>query len=151
MTTSQKSCNFVVMKIQITLHCPDCQSTKIKKNGRKSSRKQNYYCKNCGRQFIGNHALSYKGCHSDLNQRILTMLVRGVGIRDISEIEKVSINKVLSVLVRSNHKIKPKQSHYDKPEVDELWTYVGNKKNKVWLIYAYINSNKYFQLNYKPF
>ncbi|KAA6306791.1 hypothetical protein EZS27_041546, partial [termite gut metagenome] len=38
------------------------------------------------------------------------MLVRGVGIRDISEIEKVSINKVLSVLVRSNHKIKPKQS-----------------------------------------
>ncbi|KAA6300381.1 MAG: hypothetical protein EZS26_003479 [Candidatus Ordinivivax streblomastigis] len=43
MTTSQKSCNFVVMKIQITLHCPDCQSTKIKKNGRKSSRKQNYY------------------------------------------------------------------------------------------------------------
>ncbi|KAA6328500.1 hypothetical protein EZS27_022614 [termite gut metagenome] len=65
------------------------------------------------------------------------MLVRGVGIRDISEIEKVSINKVLSVLVRSNHKIKPKQSHYDKLEVDELWTYVGNKKNKVWLIYAY--------------
>ena len=22
-------------------------------------------------------------------------------------------------------------------EVDEFWTYVGNKKNKVWLIYAY--------------
>ncbi|KAA6320902.1 hypothetical protein EZS27_029384 [termite gut metagenome] len=65
------------------------------------------------------------------------MLVRGVGIRDISEIEKVSINKVVSVLVHSNHKIKPKQSHYDKPEVDELWTYVGNKKNYVWLIYAY--------------
>ncbi|KAA6348566.1 hypothetical protein EZS27_003976 [termite gut metagenome] len=65
------------------------------------------------------------------------MLVRGVGIRDISEIEKVSINKVLSVLVHSNHKIKPKQSHYDKLEVDELWIYVGNKKNKVWLIYAY--------------
>jgi IS1 family transposase len=65
------------------------------------------------------------------------MLVRGVGIRDISKIEQVSINKVLSVLVRSHHKIKPQKQHYDSLEVDEFWTYVGNKKNKVWLIYAY--------------
>jgi IS1 family transposase len=65
------------------------------------------------------------------------MLVRGVGIRDISQIEDISTNKVLSVLVKSSHKIKPKQSHYDKLEVDEFWTYVGSKKNKVWLIYAY--------------
>jgi hypothetical protein len=58
------------------------------------------------------------------------MLVRGVGIRYITEIEKVSIEKVLSVLTKSNHKIKPKQSHYDSLEVDEFWTYVGNKKIK---------------------
>jgi hypothetical protein len=31
------------------------------------------------------------------------MLVRGVGIRDISEIQEVSIRKVLSVLVNSHH------------------------------------------------
>jgi transposase-like protein len=102
------------MQIEITLYCPDCQSAKIKKNGKKSSEKQNYFCKNCGRQFIGDHSLSYKGCHSELNQKILRMLVRGVGIRDISEIEIISINKVLSVLVNSSHKIKPKQNHYDK-------------------------------------
>jgi IS1 family transposase len=65
------------------------------------------------------------------------MLVRGIGIRDIAEIERISIRKVLSVLVNSNHLIKPKQSHYDSLEVDEFWTYVGNKKNKMWLIYAY--------------
>jgi IS1 family transposase/transposase-like protein len=125
------------MRIKITLYCPNCHSAKVKRNGRKSSQKQNYYCKACGRQFTGDHALSYKGYHSDLNQKILLMLVRGVGIRDIAEIAKVSINKVLSVLVRSNHAIKPKQKHYDSLEVDELWTYVGNKGNKVWLIYAY--------------
>jgi IS1 family transposase len=36
-------------------------------------------------------------------------------------------------------------------EVDELWTYAGNKKNKVWLIYAchrqirtlYISTNNF--------
>ncbi|MDR3140563.1 MAG: IS1 family transposase, partial [Tannerellaceae bacterium] len=33
------------MQITITLHCPDCQSTKIKRNGRKSYGTQNYLCK----------------------------------------------------------------------------------------------------------
>jgi|GEM_PF-1742615 len=60
-----------------------------------------------------------------------------VGIRDVAEIEKISINKVLYVLAHSNHKIEPKQRHYDKLKVDEFWTYVVNKKNKLWLIYAY--------------
>ena len=125
------------MKIEITLHCPNCQGTNIKKNGKKTSRKQNYFCKNCRRQFIGNHALIYRGCHSGLIHKILLMLVRGIGIRDVAEIESISIKKVLSVLVNSNHTLKPKQNHYDSLEVDEFWTYVRKKENKVWLIYAY--------------
>jgi len=125
------------MQVTITLHCPDCQSANIKKNGKKTSRKQNYFCKDCGRQFIGNHALTYKGWHSDLIQKILFMLVRGIGIRDIAIIEKVSIRKVLSTLVNSSHILTPKQSHYDSLEIDEFWTYVGNKNNKQWLVYAY--------------
>ena len=137
MAIRKKRVNFVFVNIEITLYCPNCQSSKIKRNGKKSSQKQNYFCKDCGRQFIGNHALSYKGCHSELTQRILKMLVRGIGIRDVSEIENISIKKVLSVLVKSDHQITPGQSHYDSLEVDEFWTYVGKKKNKVWLIYAY--------------
>ena len=42
----------------------------------------------------------------------------------------------MSVLVRSNNKVFPKQNHYDCLEVDEFWTFVGAKNNKVWLIYA---------------
>jgi IS1 family transposase/transposase-like protein len=125
------------VKITITLYCPDCQSTKIKRNGNKYNKKQNYLCKTCGRQFIGDHALTNKGCHSRLKHKILKMLVRGIGIRDIAEIEEVSEKKVLSVLVHSHQIITPKQQHYDSLEIDEFWTYVGNKKNKVWLIYAY--------------
>jgi len=107
------------MTITITLYCPNCQSAKIKKNGKKSCKKQNYFCKNCRRQFIGDHALTYKGCSSTLTQKILFMLVRGIGIRDVSVIEQVSIKKVLSVLVNSNKIITPKQKHYDSLEVDE--------------------------------
>jgi hypothetical protein len=65
------------------------------------------------------------------------MLVRGMGIRDIAEIEKISIKKVLSVLVHSRHMIRPRQQYYECLEVDEFWTYVQKKSRKVWLIYAY--------------
>jgi IS1 family transposase/transposase-like protein len=125
------------MKILIDLNCPHCQSAKINKNGKKSCRKQNYFCKSCGRQFIGDHALTYKGCHSKLYRRVRLSLVRGVGIRDIAEIEEISTDKVLSVLANSDEVLLPQKSYYECLEVDEFWTYVGSKSNKVWLIYAY--------------
>jgi IS1 family transposase len=38
----------------------------------------------------------------------------------------------------SNYRIAPKQTHYDTLEVDELWTFVGRKSRRVWLVvYAY--------------
>jgi hypothetical protein len=52
-------------------------------------------CKAYGRQFTGDHALCYKGCHSGLTQKILLMPVRGAGIGDIAEIEKISIKNEL--------------------------------------------------------
>ena len=125
------------MEITITLYCPDCQRAEIKKNGKKSFYRQNYLCKSCGRQFTGNHALCYKGCHSERNSKIPRTPVRGVGIGYIAEIEKISIGKVLSVLTRSNHKIEPKQNHYDWLEVDEFQTYAGNKNSRRRLINAY--------------
>ena len=39
--------------------------------------------------------------------------------------------------MNSHHKIKAKQRYYQKLQVDEFWTYVGDKKTKVWLVYAY--------------
>jgi len=80
--------------------------------------------------------LSYQGCKSEINAKIRLMLVRGCIVADIVIIEKVSKYKILSVLVNSNHDIKPKQRYYLKLQVDEFWTYVGHKKNKVWLVYA---------------
>jgi IS1 family transposase len=44
---------------------------------------------------------------------------------------------VLKTLRTSKYKIKAKKAHYNTLEVDEFWTYVGSKKNKLWLIYAY--------------
>jgi hypothetical protein len=41
--------------------------------------------------------------------KILLMLARGVGIRNIAEIEQISIKKVLSVLVNSERLFSPKK------------------------------------------
>ena len=105
--------------------------------------KQNYLCRDCNRQFIGDHNLTYPGCHSGIDRTILKMLVRNCGIRDISEITGCSRYKVQKVLKISQHHVFPKKNHYDSLEVDELWTFVGNKKNKVWLIVeSLIKSNE---------
>ena len=79
------------------------------KNNKKSYRKQNYLCKNCKRQSIGDHNLTYKGWASHIVAKILLLLARNVGIRDVAEIQEVIIKKVLSVLVNFNQEIKPKQ------------------------------------------
>jgi hypothetical protein len=68
------------MKITITLHFSNCQSTKVKKNGKKISKKQNYLFKACTRQFIGEHALNCKGCHSSLTQNAC-LRYKGLGGR----------------------------------------------------------------------
>ncbi|MBI0427665.1 IS1 family transposase [Psychrobacter sp. NG27] len=125
------------MKTQIEINCPDCHNSSLKKNGIKSYGKQNYQCKDCKRQFIGDHALTYNGCHSRIEDLIRLMTVRGCGVRDIAVIASVSMGKVLSTIGSSVYEIAPKKRYYDRLEVDEFWTYVYRKKRKVWLIYAY--------------
>lgn len=34
------------------LHCPACQSDQVRRNGHIHNGKQNYLCKDCGRQFV---------------------------------------------------------------------------------------------------
>jgi len=125
------------MLIKIKLDCPYCHSVTIVRNGKKYNGPQNYRCKSCGKQFISDHERTYRGTISWMVFMIKMMLVRGIGIRDISAVLNVSVKKVLKTLCSSRYEIIPKRNHYDTLEVDEFWTYVGRKSNKVWLIYAY--------------
>ncbi len=45
------------------------------------------------------------------------MFVRGMGIRDMAEVEQISIGKVLDSLVKLKLVPTPKQAHYDELEV----------------------------------
>jgi IS1 family transposase/transposase-like protein len=125
------------MRINIELKCPRCNNPNIVRNGKKSNRAQNYLCKACGKQFISGLERTYRGTLSCITGMIKIMLVRGGGIRDTSTALKISVKKVLKTLTSTKYRIKPARSHYDCLEIDEFWTYVGRKTNKVWLIYAY--------------
>ena len=103
------------------------------RNGKKTYKVQNYLCKECGRQFIADSDRTYKGTIAWFFGAIKRALVRGCGIRDVAVILEVSIGKVLKTLIESHYDIRPKQKHYTRSEVDELWTFVGSKANRKWL------------------
>jgi transposase-like protein len=115
MGTQKKYYEIMLLTIEIT--CPRCQSPTIVRNGKKSNGKQNYLCKDCGRQFISGQDITYRGCLSGVVNLVNTMFVRGIGIRDISTILKISIIKVLKVLTSGTYRIKPRETRYDCLEV----------------------------------
>jgi IS1 family transposase/transposase-like protein len=128
------------MTVEIEIICPHCGSKSIKRNGKKSNGKQNYYCKDCKKQFIADHERIYKGSSQAVTDKVRLMMCRGVGVRDIAEIEGISIWKVPRILVTAVVHLIPQKRHYERLEADEFWTYAGEKKHKKWLIYAYDRS-----------
>jgi hypothetical protein len=67
---------------------PRLPKHKYKEKRQKIIREAKLFVQKMWTAFIGDHSLCYKGCHSGLIQKILLMPVRGIGIRDIAEIEK---------------------------------------------------------------
>ena len=113
--------------------CPECQSSNLKKNGHKRG-KQNYFCKNCRLQFIDSY--SSLGSPDSVKKYCLHLYLEGNGFRRIERLTGVSHNTVINWVKLAGLSL-PQQPDYDEiPEVaqiDELQTFVGNKKNKIWL------------------
>ncbi len=124
-------------QIIIKLNCPHCFSAKVVKNGKKANGSQNYLCKKCKKQFLGEYL--YWGADVKVKRQIEIMLVNGNGIRDISRILGISTGCVLRTLVKNGKEIviKPSKNHYNRVQIDELYSFVQNKTKKVWLLYAY--------------
>src|SRR5688572_17996702 len=114
--------------ILIKINCPHCQSSKVVKNGKKKNGAQNLLCRGCSKQFLATYRS--KGANPAIQFLILRMLARNNGIRDIEQIVKVSRQCVLNILCRhgTGLEIKPRQQHYKSVQIDELWSYVGQKK-----------------------
>lgn len=75
------------------MKCPKCGSEQIRKNGHRSG-KQNYLCKNCGRQFVESYA--QRGYSDDAKQICLKMHQNGLGFRKIERLTGISHNTIIN-------------------------------------------------------
>jgi hypothetical protein len=62
----------------------------------------------------------YRGYLPVLVDLVKIMFIRGIGIRDISVVLRISITKLLNVLKSATYQVNPKRNHYDCLEIDEF-------------------------------
>ncbi len=125
------------------LRCPSCNSIRFKKNGHIHNGKQNHRCKKCGRQFVRNP--KQKLVPEKDRERIRKLLLERVPLLGICRVMSVSLGWLLGFIV-SEYEQLPDDLNYNgsmetdklfiwsiESEVDEMWSFVGNKKNKQWI------------------
>jgi transposase-like protein len=81
------------------MKCPKCESTQISKNGHHRG-KQNYICKQCGRQFVESYEL--RGYSNDAKRICLRMRANGMGYRAIERETGISHNTIINWVKEAN-------------------------------------------------
>lgn len=72
--------------------CPSCGASQVSKNGRRKG-KQNYLCKQCGRQFFDSY--SSLGYPPETRQECLKLYLEGKSFREVERLTGVSHNTVI--------------------------------------------------------
>jgi IS1 family transposase len=113
---------------------PTCTHSLIK-NGKYISGKQKYKCTKCGKHRVLHY--QYTAYKQDTNSFIINHLKEGCGIRSIARLAKISTSTVVRRIKQLAQSIKQPHIKLGKTyELDEMRTYVGNKDNIYWVIYA---------------
>lgn len=68
--------------------CPSCQSQEVKRNGHIHNGKQNYRCKDCGRQFVADSTKRY--ISEEERAMIDRLLLERISLAGICRVMKVS-------------------------------------------------------------
>ena len=108
------------------LKCPKCQSNVIKKNGTIHNGKQKYECLSCHRQFVENP--ENKVVSDDTKERIRRALLERVSLEGLCRIFDVSLPWLLQFIEKTYEELT-----FITTQIDEMWSYVGNKQNQQWL------------------
>ena len=117
------------------MKCNYCGSGHYIKKGKRKA-VQRYFCKECNRGF--QESYSNKAYLTTIDPLLIRLLQEGNGVRNIARILEISKSTVLSRMLTISKQIKVPYINNSghKFEVDELWSFVGNKKNVVWITYA---------------
>ena len=119
------------------LRCPNCGSEDIMKNGNTRRGKQNYKCRDCGRQFVENP--QWKPRKKDSTVMIDRLLLEKIPLAGIARVLKLSeswlqgyVNQCYKEVPRQVQ-VTPKAKGALKVQMDELWSFVDDKGNKQWV------------------
>ena len=117
--------------------CPTCGSHDIVKNGLTRRAKQNYKCKDCGRQFV--EAPQWKPKDKDTRNLVDLLLLEKIALAGIARATGVS-NSWLQDYVSRHYEAVPQQAEVMPKakgklsvQMDELWSFVDNKGSKQWV------------------
>ncbi|HCJ9454240.1 TPA: IS1 family transposase [Escherichia coli] len=125
----------------ISVKCRFCGLTApVKKHGTGNGGHPRYRCQACCRTFQLDY--TYNACQPGIKEQVVELAMNNAGIRDTARALHISINAV----VRTFKKLSPRNVTtlpLDNLqiqlicEVDEMWSFIGNKKRQRWLWYAW--------------
>ena len=110
------------------MNCPKCKSSNHKKNGIVGER-QRYKCHDCGY----NYSVEIKSTASSsfIKRQALQLYLEGLGFRSIGRflgVSHVSVQKWIKKFGQELEDLKS-ENEISIVEMDEMHTYIGNKKN----------------------
>ena len=115
------------------MYCPQCKSSHNKKNGFRGG-KQSYRCKDCGYQYVENPIS--RAYPIEVKQLCLKMYLNGMGFRAIARVTEIDHTTIINWVKEAGELLSDEPQDSEIPEIteiDELQTFVGNKKNKLWI------------------
>jgi transposase-like protein len=113
------------------MNCPECQAThKQWKGGFNPSGSQRYRCGVCNRVYTPQP--NFKGYPNQTRQLALRMYLEGNSLRAISRILQVNHQSVANWVAAYAAQLPevPKPASSQVAELDELYTFLGNKKTR---------------------
>ena len=141
------------MECYTKVKCPNCASTEIMKSGISNLGVQRYCCQNldCStKTFMLEYR--YRAYEHGVKDQALEMAINGSGIRDTARVLNINKNTVINLIrekdeilvqvnpnrsqLNENNNIQYKIENVFETEMDEQWSYVGDKSNQRWLWYA---------------
>lgn len=119
------------------LLCPNCGSDDIMKNGTTRRGKQNYKCRDCGRQFVENPQWQPKDkATCALIDRMLLERLPLAGIARVLQLSESWLQQYVNACyaeVPQQAEVVAKTTARLVVQMDELWSFVDDKGNKQWI------------------
>ena len=125
------------MPIKPEMTCPACGSHDISKNGTTRRGKQNYKCRDCGRQFVEDP--QWKPKDKDTFSLIELLLLEKIPLAGMARVTKVSkswLQDYVNLFYRGVSQridVVPKAKGQLRVQMDELWSFVDSKDDKQWV------------------